>query len=112
MFSKGDAFWCEGHVWIVLSDPSKNDGKVLLVNLTTLDDDCPDDECILNESHFAFGSGLTVIARRRASSKGKGHGSVMGFGAGICSIVARCIIPKRLKRPRVLGFVNRGGGAY
>lgn len=54
MFSKGDAFWCEGHVWIILSDPSQNDGEVLLVNLTTLDDECPDDECILNETHYAW----------------------------------------------------------
>lgn len=54
MFSKGDGFWCEGHVWIILSDPSKNDGQVLLVNLTTLDDDCPDDECILDETHYAW----------------------------------------------------------
>ena len=54
MFSKGDAFWCEGHVWIILSDPSQNGGEVLLANLTTLDDECPDDECILDETHYAW----------------------------------------------------------
>jgi len=32
----------------------KNDGEVLLVNLTTLDDECPDDECILNETDYAW----------------------------------------------------------
>jgi hypothetical protein len=52
--SKGDAFWWEGHVWIVLSDPSKHAGEVLCVNLTTLDDECPDDECILHHSDYPW----------------------------------------------------------
>jgi len=36
----------QGHVWFVLSAADAS-GKILCVNLTTLDDECPDDECIL-----------------------------------------------------------------
>jgi hypothetical protein len=50
----GTAFYRVGHPFFVISDPAANNGKVLCVNLTTLDEDCPDDECILDENDYAW----------------------------------------------------------
>jgi hypothetical protein len=41
------------HRWLILSDPSKTGGDVLLVSLTTFDDDCEDDECVLTPEDYA-----------------------------------------------------------
>ena len=49
----GTAFLRNGHVYFVLSNPGP-DGKVLCVNLTTLDDDCVDDECVLDANDYAW----------------------------------------------------------
>ena len=35
------------HRWLVLSDPKRTGGDVLLVSLTSFDDECEDDECVL-----------------------------------------------------------------
>ena len=51
---RGSAFFRAGHPFFVLSDPALNAGKVLCVNLTTLDDECADDECILDENDYAW----------------------------------------------------------
>lgn len=50
----GATFYRVGHPWIVVSDPQHPSGKVLCVNLTTLDEECPDDECILDNSDYAW----------------------------------------------------------
>ena len=54
MVSQGDAFYRSGHPWIVLTDPNHVSGKVLCVNLTTFDDECSDDECVLNEQDYIW----------------------------------------------------------
>ena len=54
MVALGTAFYRHGHPYFIISDPAKNDGKVLCVNLTTVDEDCIDDECILNENDYAW----------------------------------------------------------
>jgi hypothetical protein len=38
------------HPWIVITDPIPASGMVVCVNLTTLDDDCVDDQCVLEKS--------------------------------------------------------------
>lgn len=50
----GTAFVWDGHIWFVLSNPRKNSGKVLCANLTTLDEECPDDECPLAHPDYAW----------------------------------------------------------
>jgi hypothetical protein len=64
----GTAFYREGHPFFVISDPAANGGKVLCVNLTTLDEDCVDDECILDENDYAWikPNHPTVVAFSRA----------------------------------------------
>ena len=41
------------HPWIVITDPIPASGMVVCVNLTTLDDDCVDDQCVLEKSDYA-----------------------------------------------------------
>ncbi len=40
------------HIWVVLSDPLQTDDQILLVNMTTLADDCIDDSCILTPADY------------------------------------------------------------
>ena len=54
MIQIGCAFYRHEHPHFVISDPAANGGKVLCVNLTTFDDECPDDECILDVDDFAW----------------------------------------------------------
>jgi hypothetical protein len=54
VLTSGSAFIRHGHVWFILSEPGRNGGKVLCVNITTLDEDCVDDECVLKHSDFAW----------------------------------------------------------
>lgn len=54
MLCKGTTFLWDGHLWFTLSDPTKTDLQVVCVNLTTLDDECPDDECLLSHSDYAW----------------------------------------------------------
>ena len=68
MLTTGSAFIWDGHIWFILSNPRANGGKVLCVNLTTLDEDCPDDECFLEHSDYGW-IGInhkTVVAFSRA----------------------------------------------
>jgi hypothetical protein len=37
----------------VISNPDQN-GKVLCVNLTSFDEECVDDECLLDENDYAW----------------------------------------------------------
>jgi hypothetical protein len=52
--ARGTAFFRHGHPYFVISDPAANNGKVLCVNLTTLDEDCVDDECLLDQNDYAW----------------------------------------------------------
>lgn len=40
------------HRWLVLSDPKRTGGDVLLVSLTSFDDECEDDECVLTPDDY------------------------------------------------------------
>jgi hypothetical protein len=64
----GEVYWWDGHPWIVISEPNHRSGKFLCVNLTTLDEDCPDDECILQKTDYAWieTNHLTAVAFSRA----------------------------------------------
>jgi hypothetical protein len=66
VISKGSAFIWEGHVWFILSDPKRHSGQVLCVNITTLDEECPDDECLLNPSDYGWIKHASVAAFSRA----------------------------------------------
>ena len=50
----GEVYWREGHPWIVISEAGHPSGCLLCVNLTTLDDECPDDECILHKADYEW----------------------------------------------------------
>jgi hypothetical protein len=53
MPAPGTAFYRHDHVYFVLSQPNAF-GKVLCVNLTTLDDECIDNECTLDDSEYSW----------------------------------------------------------
>ena len=59
-------FW-DGHPWFQISTVN-SDGKVLCVNLTSMDAECPDDECILTPSDYSWiaQNHPTVVAFARA----------------------------------------------
>ena len=65
--TSGWAFVYKGHIWFVLSEPCPSSDEVLCVNLTTLDEDCEDDECILNHNHYSWISHESAIAFSRAN---------------------------------------------
>ena len=54
------------HIYIVLSDPAQTAERILLVNLTTLDDDCVDDACILEPADYSLLTHATTVAYSRA----------------------------------------------
>jgi hypothetical protein len=54
MLPPGFAFWRNGHPWIILTNPVPTTGKIVCVNLTSLDDQCADDECILDKTDYAW----------------------------------------------------------
>ena len=57
------------HIWIVLSDPAQTGGRILFANLTTLDEDCVDDACILEPSDFVpYLTQATTVAYSRAQT--------------------------------------------
>jgi hypothetical protein len=54
------------HIWIVLTDPARTNGEILLVNLTSLTDDCVDDVCILGPNDFTLLTHQTTVAYSRS----------------------------------------------
>lgn len=69
MFRPGDTFRSEQsprHIWVVLTDPSANGGRFLLVNMTSLRDTCIDDTCVLQPSDYELLTHATTIAYSRA----------------------------------------------
>jgi hypothetical protein len=54
------------HIWIVLTDPTRTGGDILLVNLTSLTEDCVDDACILTPADYALLTHQTTVAYSRA----------------------------------------------
>jgi hypothetical protein len=53
------------HFWIVLNDPEKSAGQVLLVSFTTLRDSCVDDICILGPADYSLLTHETTVAFSR-----------------------------------------------
>jgi hypothetical protein len=62
----GNVYRWDNHPWIVISNPGHQSGKLLIVNLTSLDEECPDTECTLNKSDYAWIDHPTVVAFSRA----------------------------------------------
>jgi hypothetical protein len=56
------------HIWVVLSDPSANGGRILTVNMTTLRESCVDDACVLGPEDFVLLTHVTTIAYSRAQA--------------------------------------------
>jgi hypothetical protein len=57
------------HIYVVLSDPVQTGGSILLVNVTTLDDDSVDDACILGPSDYVpYLTHATTVAYSRAQT--------------------------------------------
>lgn len=56
------------HIWVVLNDPKKSNGEILLVNMTTLRDETIDVACILDPSDYKLLDRPTTIAYSRAKS--------------------------------------------
>lgn len=50
----GTTFIRSGHVWFNITEPSKDEPLVLCVNLTCLDEDCPDDECRITKEDYGW----------------------------------------------------------
>jgi hypothetical protein len=53
-------------LWFTLTEPTADDSRVLWVNLTTLDDECPDDECLIDSSEYGWVDHPTAVAFSRA----------------------------------------------
>ena len=68
MLPKGTSFIRRGHIWFTLTEPIKGNPDVLCVNLTTLDDECVDDECFITPSDYWWveDNHRTVVAFSRA----------------------------------------------
>lgn len=63
------------HIWIIISRPSDNHGQFLFVNLTTYNNKCIDDTCLLDPCDYQFLTHRTTVAYSR------GHiGNVSGLG--------------------------------
>ena len=50
------------HRWLILSDPARTGGDVLLVSLTTFDDECENDECVLTPQDYHELTHNTAVA--------------------------------------------------
>lgn len=68
MLEKGTTFIRSGHIWFNLTEPTKHNSRVLCVNFTTLDAECPDDECQIQSSEYKWieDNHPTAIAFSRA----------------------------------------------
>ena len=53
------------HIWVVLSDPRRTGGDILMVNMTSLTEDCVDDRCVLGPEHFDLLTHTTTVAYSR-----------------------------------------------
>lgn len=54
------------HIWIVLTDPARTGGEILLVNFTSLTEECVDDTCILAQADFILLTHDTSVAYSRS----------------------------------------------
>lgn len=52
MLPKGTTFIRHGHIWFNITEPTAQNPHVLCVNLTCLDEDCPDDECTISPEEY------------------------------------------------------------
>ena len=63
------------HIWVIISRPSDHHGQFLFVNLTTYNNKCVDDTCLLDPCDYQFLTHRTTVAYSR------GHiGNVSGLG--------------------------------
>ncbi len=54
------------HIWIVLTDPARTGGEILIANLTSLNEECVDDVCILAQTDFILLTHNTTVAYSRS----------------------------------------------
>jgi len=54
------------HIWIVITTPARANGEILLVNLTSLTEECADDACILTPSDYGMLTHNTTVACSRS----------------------------------------------
>jgi hypothetical protein len=87
VLAKGTTFIRKGHVWFNLTVPTARRPYVVCVNFTTLDEDCPDDECLITESEYVWVDHPTSIAFSRAQ---------LWDGRKI----AECLMRGELRKPR------------
>ena len=54
------------HIWVVISDPNQNEQAFVFVNLTSLNENCVDDVCILEPDEYPpFLTQKTTVAYSR-----------------------------------------------
>jgi len=71
MIRLGATLRCElppRHIWVILSDPAANAGRILMVNMTTLRDSCVDDACVLGPDDYDLLTHATTMAYSRAQA--------------------------------------------
>ncbi len=56
------------HIWVVLCDPARTLGRILMVNFTTLRETSVDDLCILDQSDYSLLTHKTTVAFSRHQS--------------------------------------------
>ncbi len=71
MIVTGGVYWWKNHPWIIISNLGHSSGDLLIVNLTSLDDECADDECILVNSDYSWIKHPTAVAFSRAKRVGE-----------------------------------------
>ena len=88
MLNKGTTFIRNGHIWFNITEPKPDNRDVLCVNLTSLDEDCPDDECPITRSEYGWVKAgyPTTIAFSRAKIWNADK-------------IAACLQSKELKKP-------------
>lgn len=57
-----------GHIWVVINEPSKSNGEILVVNMTTVRDGTIDVACILDGTDYKLLNRPTTMAYSRAHS--------------------------------------------
>jgi hypothetical protein len=68
MISLGTTLRCNlppRHIWVVLSDPQRTGGDILMANMTSLTEACTDDLCMLSPDDFDLLTHTTTVAYSR-----------------------------------------------
>ena len=90
------------HIWVVLSDPQGTGGDILMVNMTSLTEECVDDLCVLGPEDFDLLTHATTIAysRHRAGPVAGLQGLIDNGSFSVVKAVPRAVLQRILAGAR------------